>query len=702
MPDIVSRIKVEAQGADQAAREILKLKAAYEQAAQAARGLSPGRVGSNDPFAQATSPNHGVMAGGQSNEDVAGRETRNRQYYSQVRDRESANRNYNSMFRHAPGAVSSAFNVAESASQGRGGAALGGIASGLGGLLGGAGGIGLMAVAAGAMGVQRMAENAFGRLQETFGTGMSQRMGIDARSLDRQRLGFARMGAPEQMISRFFSSAGQSGVDFGRGSTQDAVNAAIFGSTVLGLDPSVAASMVGTLNRSNVNAANIMNAGTLGVAQQSFGRPNISMFIGALTDAIQTATARGIEMSTAGVSQSANLIAGLAQYGGMSAQGATAFAGRLRSRGLDSAQLSRPEDVIAFQLMRGEGMSVSDTMLAMEQSPEEVNRRMYQFLRTQTGGDTDALRLRMQRHLGPGTTMSEVDRFLRTQGAMTGDIATDRARLGGAATEASLRAGGPGTDEMLAIFQERQKELLHGLNQSMLNLTTGLSSLMTGAIPFDPASMTTEGIDIGTASRKANAHVGVATLNEMTVQDVSVNHLVIDSAEYGRLNRANQRTAAALASRVDSGTSMATAATLRNNPAAARAIQSAFIELSGSENARLAEVMAQGPGMLGESVGSWGDIGRDLIAAVTEFQAHQLRQNDPEYGGMLGMSRARTAARRSITSGPGGINADLQALGIFDGVQLSDDITHSQLSQVIDLLREALAVDAVNTDGGVP
>lgn len=698
MPDIVSRIKVEAQGADQAAREILKLKAAYEQAAQAAQGLSPGRVGSNDPFAQAVSPNHGVAAGGQSNADVAGREARNRQYYRQVRDRESANRDFNSVFRRAPNTVSSAFSVAESASQGRGGAAIGGVASGLGGLLGGPGGIALMALAAGGMGVQRMAENAFGRLQETFGTGMSQRLNLDALALDRQRLGFARMGAPEQMISRFFSSAGQAGVDFSRGSTQSAANAAIFGSTVMGLDPSVAASMIGTLNRSNVNAANIMNAGTLGVAQQAFGRPNISMFIGALTDAIQTATTRGIEMTSAGVSQSANMLAGLAQYGGMSSQGAAAFAGRLRSRGMDSAQLSRPEDIIAFQLMRAEGMSVTDTMLAMEQSPEEVNRRMYQFLRDQTGGDTDEMRLRVQRHLGPGTTMSEVDRFLRTQGAMTGDIATDRARLGGGATEASLRASGPGTDAMLAIFQERQKELLHGLNQSMLNLTTGLSRLIGQSLPFDPSSMTSEGVDIGLAGRKTDAHAGIAALDKMTVQDVSVNHLVIDSAEYGRLNRSDQRVTAALASRVTSGTSMAAAATLRNDTDAARRIQSAFVELSGSENARLAEVIAQGPGMIGGAAGSWGDIGRDLIGAVVESRAQQLRQNDPEYGGVFGMGKARTAARREVT----GINEDLRALGIFDGVQLSQDITREQLSQVIDLLREALAVNAVNTDGISP
>lgn len=702
MPDIVSRIKIEAQGADQAAREILKLKRAYEEAGAAAKGMSPASVGSGDPFAKAVAQNSGVMAGGQSPADVAARETRNRQYQEGVRSREEANNSFNRTLREAPERVSGAFGTAEALSRGQGGAALGTAAGSLGGLVGGGLGAALLAVAAGAMGIQRMSEEAFGRLEETFATGMSQRMGINAFELDRERIGFARMGVPQQMIQQFFQTAGQSGVDFNRGSTQAAVNAAMFGSSVLGMNPASSAALIGTLNRANVNASNIMGFGLMGQAQQAFGRPNMSMFVSALTDAVESATTRGIEMSTQNTLEASNMIAGLAQFGGMSPQGAATFAGQLRGRGIEAAQLSRPEDIIALQAMRKPGMSITDTMLEMEQHPERVNQEVFKFLSSQAGNDTNYLRLRVQSYLGSGTTMSDVDRFIRTEGKMTGNVDIDRANTGGTATAEEL-APDKETLKAIQVFMVRQNQFLAEANDAMLGLTTGLGAKMINLFgkeyPFNPMGMTKEGFDPRLASAQAAAHAGVAALDSVTAQDLSISHAVIESAEFEDLSKGNRRMISALLTRPDSGTSMAAAAELRQNPEVARYLQQTFTQFGGAPNQHLAELMATSGQYLGTGMGSWGEIGQALIESAIEGEATRLRQENPdEY---RTMNRARNAATRALTYGPGGINEELQALGIFNGYGLSSDITVQQLDSVISLLREALGIDAVNTDGGV-
>ena len=476
MPDIISRIKVEAQGADQAAREILKLRDAYVAAGEAARGLSANiGGGGSDPFAKATAAGGGAtQGGGNSPADVAMREERSRRYNENVRSRESKN---SAMGAFKPSGIQQGFSVAEAMSQGRGGSALGGVMSGLGNLLGGPAGIGLLAGGIAAMGIQKFADSAYGRIQDIFGTGMSQRMGMSREAVDARMLDYSRGGTPIGMVKSFFQAASVAGVDMSRSSTKGAINAAMDAATLLGTDPNALAGLIGALNRSNVNASNVLNPSMLGMATKSFGQANTSLFVQSLQGLIDSASSRGIDLTSGSVNGMAQTMAGLASIGGFSAPGAAAFAQQLQGRGIQAASLSSPEDIIAFSAMRKSGMSVTDTMLAMEQGPEAVNAGVYEYLKQATGGDTDLLRMRMQKYLGPGTTMSQVDRFITTQEEMASMTPEERAAKLGAGTgwrDAAMKTNA----ETIGITQARQNEMLKEFNDEMLALTKGIFDVL--------------------------------------------------------------------------------------------------------------------------------------------------------------------------------------------------------------------------------
>jgi hypothetical protein len=414
MPDIISRIRLEAEGADQAAREILKLKAAYEEAATAAKGLSAEvGTGRDDPFAQSIRGDTRTGTLGADNQDILARESRNKLQSDMARERESAN----SALR-PPQAINQSLAVAEAIGQGRGGAAASGMAGGIGSLLGGPLGVGLLAGAALLTGAQKMADKSFSRLENVFGTGMSQRLGMSASDADAQIIGFSRMGVPEQMVQSFFQAASQAGVDMRKDATQGAVNTAMLGSVAYGIDPTAMAGLIGAANRAKVNAENVAGERMLAMAEQSFGRPDVGMFTQSMQGMIESAMGRGVEMTSDTVNAMSVTMAALAQFGGFSSTGAAQFAGKLQERGVAAAGLQKPEDVVAFQAMRDSGMSVTDTMLAMERDPMEVNRRVMEYLKKTSGDNQDLLRLRVQSYLGAGTSMSAVDRFIETHTAM--------------------------------------------------------------------------------------------------------------------------------------------------------------------------------------------------------------------------------------------------------------------------------------------
>ncbi len=492
MPDIISRIKLDAQGADQAAREIRKITEAYKEAGTAAKNLSATGIGETDPFARATSSAGGVVAGGSSPADVANREERSQRERINARDREQSNRNYNAALR--PSFINQGAGVAEAASSGRGGAAVGGALSGVAPFLGGAG-IALAAGGALAMTGQRWAENEWERMQSIFGTGMAQRLGRGYNEIEGVMAGYGRKGVPLDMVRQFFAAGSQAGVAGGQAGTLGVSNALMEASRELGLDPTAAAQYLGTLTRGGVDLQQFGGfAGgykRIGRMAGAFGQENLGEFMRTLTQSIDTALSQGVDMTVERVNRRQYMLEAYGRFGGLSIQGATAMNQMAQQRGMQAARVQRPEDIIAFQAMRGTGMSVTDTMLAMEQDPDKVNAQVYQYLKQRTGGDTDLLRLRLQSYLGG--SMSQVDSFIRTQEGIATDTEKQR-------EEDRLKYRKPGGESVryedeVRVTAIRQAQMLRNVEKTLLQLTTGFQNffqnIMGGELPNkDVLSMT--------------------------------------------------------------------------------------------------------------------------------------------------------------------------------------------------------------------
>lgn len=669
MADVISRIKVEAQGADQAAREILKLRDAYREAGEAARGLSSSAGGGgSDPFAKATAAGGGA-AQGNSPADIAARESRDRHWKEGVKAREGKNTDLQ-------GGVQRGFGVAESLASGKGGSAAGGLLSGIGSVLGGPIGIAAMVASVAAMGVQKFADSSFGRLQEVFGSGMAQRLGGSPMDIDRQRLGFSRMGVPVGMVKAFYDAAGVSGVDMTRTSTQGAINASMEAAALLGVDPSAMAGLVGSLNRSGVSAG-VVDRGLFSMGRSSFGQANVSLFTQSLQGLVDSASGRGIDLTSGSVTTMSENLAALAKLGGFSAPGAATFAQTLQSRGVSAAGLSNPEDIIAFQAMREGGASVTDTMLAMERSPETVNKKVYEYLKEATGGDTDLLRMRLQSYLGEGTTMSAVDKFIKTQEGMAAG-----ASLG--AGDTSWATVGTGTDmeRSIQIMQARQNEMLKEFSDGMLDLTTGISEMMMKTfktVPtFDPAGMTSKGYK---PDMTAAIDATLAAVQAVSIQDVGNLSVVLKSPD---LTGSQTTSLLKLVADPRFARTLSTTDALRKDPALNEMVGTLYTRAGPSYASRWRD-FEEGT----SAIGSWGFAAKDIAGGTIQTLSEEFTKKKG-FLGTGGYENPAAAAAWADLSG--------RYYKMFGG--LSDDITIQKFAELMEALTVMIRETGfVYTDG---
>ena len=509
MPDIVSRIRVEAQGADQAAREIRKLKEAYDQVSESARGLSADvGVGRSDPFTRATSMGGGAVEATTS--DVAHRETRSRHEREMLRHREQAHSDYGALMR--PQTVQAGFGTVDALSRGQTSGALGTVLSAVGGM---AGAIPLVAAGAAALGVQRLADDAYGRFGQFRHSGISQRLGVGAMDAVRESVQLERSGLPSEMVSSFFSAASQSGVNLRNASAQDAARIGMVAAASLGIDPGAVAGLMGTLERAGIDSGQALGArgGMYAVAENVFGRADAGGFIQGIQGLIEGRTSRGIAVGTGSVQHSAGMIAALSATG-MTPQAAVSFAQQLQGRGTQAAGLQRPEDIIAFQAMRGEGMSVTDTLMAMEGSPHTVNQRVLEYLQRATGGDEDLLRFRVRGYLGEDTSWSAVDRFIQTGGR-----------------PADLGALGLGTDVEEAMLADPTSRGEHAIDASrQRSITSGISIMALEAIANLGNTLLGTNLRVG-IGRQFGSSVGLPSGDEIEETVGNINTLTAQNVE---------------------------------------------------------------------------------------------------------------------------------------------------------------------------
>lgn len=484
MPDIVSKIRVEAIGADQAAREIRKLKDAYVEVAAAAKGISPDMAG-GDAFAKATNP---PGAGVGSGDDIVQRESRSRTYRDQVRQRETGG--------IGAGGINRGIGVAEAVSTGRGGGAVGAAASGLGALVGGPVGLALLAGAAAAMGAQKFADNAFGRMENIYGTGMSQRLGRNFSDIEALQIEYGEKGIPLGMVQSFFGTASQSGLNMNKRGALPGTNWMMESMRDLGVDPGTAGGLMGALAKSDMDM-NRINYGFFSQASGAFGRENTTQYLQEMARGIESMSSQGIKLTEETLTKQTNLLSGLGAYGGMTPEGAVALNQAIQTRGVTAAQLNRPEDIIAFQAMRREGESVTDTMMRMERDPTGTIMAQYEYLRAATGDDIDAMRILLSKSLG--VSIGSADALMSTMAQMSGkDTADIRAELEalGIGWQGKTMKDGEWEfrDPAAQIYGIKQSQLLAGIEKSLLDQTTALSKAFQEAfgriIDLDPTGTT--------------------------------------------------------------------------------------------------------------------------------------------------------------------------------------------------------------------
>jgi len=686
MPDIVSRIRVEAQGADQAAREIRKLRDAYNEVAQAGRNLSPAGVGA-DPFAQATSaPGGGVYGGQRAPADIADRQNSARAYRDDVQQRQVANSSYNQTLRGAPGAITGGMGALEQAAGGQGaGAAAGGM--GLLSMIGGPAGIALAGGAAIAYGVQKFADKAFGRLESVWGSGMAQRLGGGFRTTQNLITGFARTGVPMEMVQGYFNAASQAGMTMDP-AMLPATQMAMEAMAMTGVAPGQMGAMMGAFSRAGIGGMGA-NYNLYSMMKGTFGQANMGTFVQEITRATESSMQRGIDVNPQEAIRQANLIGAYSQYGGLSPTGAAALSQMTLERGRNAAALSKPEDIIAFQMMRKADptMSASETMMAMEEKPTEVNRKVYEYLKGATGGDQDILRFRMKQYLGPGATMHQANALIQTFEGRSKMTDVERNQLAsGLDTEAWRgRTFDEERGEWISQSKERQVYAIHqldalkGIQEGALDLTTAIGEIgriFTGEVQLNALRVTFEGYQPDMAKKISQSQ---QIAEEGTRADLTA--LYEEIAEGEQTARETKRTLRMVETPFVSRAA-ATGAELRKDPALMSYMQQQY------ERAGISEQFA--PIAEGGTAGPWSFMVKNIIEGMMgKATAETYEETLTE----TGSKREARQARNDLQKNLAGLYESLMHLG-------EQDMTKEEaLMKLTELILELQTRGVVFTDG---
>ena len=407
MGDIISRIKLETVGADQASREVRKLKKAFQETQQASEGIGGGVGGGGDPATQATMPSPGAGGAGGG---LPAHRGEHQQYLRDQRGRQSQS--------PLVGYANTAGSMVQDISSGR---PQGAMATGM-SAMGALGPAGAM-MAIGAVAIKTLgslAEKEEGRMQQLWASGISQRFG----SYDQTRgvsLEMLRQGVPKAMIPDFLNTLSNAG---GRVGERDNLNVyrGVEVATSLGLNGGLIANTLGGAQRLGMGDAMSDDyyryaKGTFG----KFGNSAMNTYISASGQYLNTQGSAGVRASSlteANFDASNRDMMGYVDYAGMTPEGAVGASQSSNARATSSSSLSRPEDVMILRaiMSANPSFSLTDARVWMEENPQGVKQLMYQSILGRSK-DWDMRVIMAQKWLG-GTT-SEAVGFMETQAGLT-------------------------------------------------------------------------------------------------------------------------------------------------------------------------------------------------------------------------------------------------------------------------------------------
>jgi hypothetical protein len=547
----------------------------------------------------------------------------------------------------------------------------------------------LMAVGAAAFGVQKLADKSAQRLENVFGSGLSQRLGTTYAPTQDYMTGLARTGVPMGMVQGLMQAAGGSGAQLNENTvSQFSMMADIAAGS--GVDVGVLGALLGAQQRAGVNTTYAMGARGAG----AFGRGSLGTFFTELTRTIEDAMQSGISLSQEEVERRANVIAGLATVGGLTPTGAVAMNQMMTSRGQRAGLLQNPEDIIAFQALRKPGMSIAETIAVMEESPKAVNEAMFEYMERASGGNQDELFLRVRRYLGGNATAGQVNAFIATRGG--GAVAEGEGLPTAGIYGKKYVLDDKGNPILEDVDPARrttallQIEMLKGVQDAMLELTTALSSVSAWIMGRDISTSATDvglgGISISERKEALqDVHAQIDEIDTMTTQNIQNLQAEVINLNADELKRVSPLINPMMAE------NFSTIAALRDNPTLQRTIGNIYAATPGYDLAWNDLVSSGFSETFGSGVGSFDDVFQNILGAIHGTVKRQVKEEIPWE--LADIRPFATSSREEIMND---LFAVLQSY--FERSVTSEESMDRSLQQ---LLAELGAAGFVITDGNI-
>ncbi len=315
------------------------------------------------------------------------------------------------------------------------------------------------------------------RVEALWGSGTSQRMGQSYESTRDYSISLMRQGIPSSLVQSMMSGFSAQGGTFGNQNRfVPFLSRGMEMAASMGIDPSAMAGLLSTTSRFGLNANQVGLEGSMyGVADKSFGRGQVSGFVSELNRATISLAALGVrvkDITGAGVGAQSNLLAGYAQFGGLSSEGAIGLSQSANARGSGAGRLSNAQDLLAFSELKRLYPDKSNTeiQMLMESRPDLVNRAMFESIKRSTGGDSEMMRQRASSWLGG--SMSQATAWIDTQTA----LAAGKTVTG--TSDDLLLQGGKGLARELTA--SNQMNILKGVEESLAVIKAGITKTLSG------------------------------------------------------------------------------------------------------------------------------------------------------------------------------------------------------------------------------
>ncbi len=480
MADLMSRIVFQAQGGDQVAREVGKIKRAYKEAGDESERISGGTGGrgpSFDAFQKATQTSAGT--------DMGSRRVANEEYRNRLNDRLSRHGQVGGQVGPWGGgapSVGAAYGIQQfggAATQMMAGDPMGGAMRGV-GMLGKAGPAGIVAAVALALGAgtQALAKKEEDRMVQ-IGHGLMQSLGQTQWGDMRNFLNEMRNNAvPEEFILPYLQSMRSAGAMAPSNFLEVGLMA---GNEMLarGIDPTT----LGTFQAARQKAGlGTLNADQLALdlyrGEAGFGTAGLNKFLGAISTAIEGAMSRGMRRGAIGrdveYDSFTRLLSGLGVVGGMSIEGAVQTFNQVQQSIAASQNMARPQDAFQFMMFRQAGDTYGQTIRRMSRPGADTQR--YKNLKAMAGGSRELLEILIQQEYG--LDWQALDPFIQT---MENQIAPTRTGFEGGA--------GAVDSEIVETMQRTQRQWGERIQRGANKVLNNLFGFLTGEGGLTPVDV---------------------------------------------------------------------------------------------------------------------------------------------------------------------------------------------------------------------